>query len=240
MYQLSPPGPTAPPLKFRASILPESAGEPLRLDQRYCPKSSIGITRIYGVYNPSSVPPGSSPPGSLTGCVDASPLASRRYIPPPRPTATLISCHAWGFQPRIGTWHVHTRLLRNPEVSRPPLPVLSPSRVKFFPMPHHWLAPGESPLTHAGGAEAPAYAWAPTVAGRRNKEFLRGFPCLPDVLFADVLRGPTNTSRLRLAPGHPYAPVGCTTYAHIDPAKAALRAGSYQWEIREDQVDRVG
>ena len=55
-----------------------------------------------------------------------------------------------------------------------------------------------------------------------------GFPCLPSVLFADVIRGPTNTSRLRLAPRHPYAPVGCTTYAHIDPAKAALRAGSYQ------------
>ena len=56
-----------------------------------------------------------------------------------------------------------------------------------------------------------------------------GFPCLPSVLFADVVRGPTNTSRLRLAPRHPYAPVGCTTYAHIDPVKAALRAGSYQW-----------
>ena len=23
--------------------------------------------------------------------------------------------------------------------------------------------------------------------------------------------------------------MGCTTYAHIDPVKAALRAGSYQW-----------
>ena len=33
-----------------------------------------------------------------------------------------------------------------------------------------------------------------------------------------------------LRPINPYAPVGCTTYAHIDPAKAALRAGSYQWE----------
>ena len=53
---------------------------------------------------------------------------------------------------------------------------------------------------------------------------------MPGVLFADVIWGPTNTSRLRLAPMRPYAPVGCTTYAHIDPVKAALRAGSYQWE----------
>ena len=53
---------------------------------------------------------------------------------------------------------------------------------------------------------------------------------LAERALADVIRGPTNTSRLRLAPRHPYAPVGCTTYAHIDPLQAALRAGSYQWE----------
>ena len=53
---------------------------------------------------------------------------------------------------------------------------------------------------------------------------------LAERALADVIRGPTNTSRLRLAPRHPYAPVGYTTYAHVDPVKAALRAGSYQWE----------
>ena len=46
------------------------------------------------------------------------------------------------------------------------------------------------------------------------------------MLFVDVIQKPTNTSHLH----HPYAPVGYTTYGHIDPAKAALRAGSYQWE----------
>ena len=53
---------------------------------------------------------------------------------------------------------------------------------------------------------------------------------MPDVLFADVLQGPTNISRNEREASPPYAPVGCTTYAHIDPVKAALRAGSYQWE----------
>ena len=88
---------------------------------------------------------------SLSGCVDASPLALRRYIPPPWPTATLISCHAWGFQPRIGTWHIHTRLLRNPEVSQPPVPVLTlwsegQSLCPITGLP----APGESPLMQVG------------------------------------------------------------------------------------------
>ena len=46
--------------------------------------------------------------------------------------------------------------------------------------------------------------------------------------------GPTNTSH------HPYAPVGCTTYAHIDPSQAALRAGSYQWELEKIQVANIG
>ena len=62
------------------------------------------------------------------------------------------------------------------------------------------------------------------------QEVLDGFSMLAERALADVIRGPTNTSRLRLAPCHPYAPVGYTTYAHIDPVKAALRAGSYQWE----------
>ena len=120
--------------------------QPLRFEGAYCQNqqvnhfvltsapdlSQFGITRIYGVHDPSSVTPGSSPPGSLTGCVDASPLALRRYIPPPWPTATLISCHAWGLQPRIGTWHVHTRLLRNPEVSQPPLPVFNTEGVPLL------------------------------------------------------------------------------------------------------------
>ena len=38
-------------------------------------------------------------------------------------------------------------------------------------------------------------ASAPAVAGRRSKEFVKGFPSLPGVLFADVIQGPTNTSR---------------------------------------------
>ena len=63
---------------------------------------------------------------------------------------------------------------------------------------------------------------------------------LAERALADVIRGPTNTSRLRLAPRHPYAPVGCTTYAHIDPAKAALRASSYQWELEKIQVADIG
>ena len=39
-------------------------------------------------------------------------------------------------------------------------------------------------------------ASAPAVAGRGSKEFVKGFPSLPDVLFADVIQGPTNISRL--------------------------------------------
>ena len=63
---------------------------------------------------------------------------------------------------------------------------------------------------------------------------------LAERALADVIRGPTNTSRLRLAPRHPYAPVGCTTYAHVDPAKAALRAGSYQWESERGKTGDEG
>ena len=84
-------------------------------------------------------------------------------------------------------------------------------------------------------AKAPAYALAPTIAGRRFKEFLKGFPCLTDKLFVDMIWGPTTYSS-----HHPYAPMGCTTYAHIDPAKAALHAGSYQDKIREKiKVDNI-
>ena len=71
-------------------------------------------------------------------------------------------------------------------------------------------------------------ASAPAVAGRRSKEFVKGFPSLPDVLFADVIQGPTITSRHESESSPPYALVGCTTYAHIDPSQAALRAGSYR------------
>ena len=69
---------------------------------------------------------------------------------------------------------------------------------------------------------------------------MEGFPSLPDVLFADVIQGPTDISSHEREASPSYAPVGCTTYAHVDPAKAALRAGSYQWEIQEGQVDIVG
>lgn len=69
---------------------------------------------------------------------------------------------------------------------------------------------------------------------------MKGFPSFPDVLFADVIQGPTNISRHEGETSPSYAPVGCTTYAHVDPAKAALRAGSYQSEVRENQVDMVG
>ena len=63
---------------------------------------------------------------------------------------------------------------------------------------------------------------------------------MPGVLSADVLQGPTNLSRHEREASPPYAPVGCTTYAHIDPAKAALRAGSYQWELEKIQVADIG
>ena len=161
MYQLSPPGPTAPPLKFRASILPESAGEPLRLDQRCCPESRKGSPKIR--CSRSLIEQSNS-----TGCVDASPLALRRYIPPPRPTATLISCHAWGFQPNIGTWHVHTRLLGIP--TAPPFLITISSEIQSL-CPITGLRQESHRLHTRVKAEASAYAWAPTIAGRRNKDF---------------------------------------------------------------------
>ena len=83
----------------------------------------------------------------------------------------------------------------------------------LIPMPHHWPACARRVTAYARRLELkprPAL-WLPMSVGRSFGDFLKGFPCLPDVLFADVIRGPTNSSH------HSYAPVGCTTYAHIDP-----------------------
>ena len=182
VYQLSPPGSLPHPSVFWVRAYCQNQQVNHFVLTSTPDLSQFGITKDKVFTIPRKQPRFQSA-GSPTGCVDASPLALRRYIPPPRPTATLISCHAWGFQPRNGIWHVHTRLLRTQRYpNRPSLPY-------HLLIESHSYAPSLACARRVTAYARRCLRLGADKVGGSFGEFLEGFPCLPGVLFADVIRG---------------------------------------------------
>ena len=155
----------------------------------------MGSTKDKAVTIPHRCP-GSSPPVPPTGSVDASPLALRRYIPPPGPPPLLLVAMRWGLS--IAMVSNLSRLDSSGTQRQPSRHSLSftpfgcaSSYAPYWPActcrGHHVtrkLEPKPRPTFSADSCR-----W--TIKGDHE-----GFPSLPDVLFADVTWGPTNTSLL--------------------------------------------